>query len=890
MSSIDEETPSMKGKNQLEKRFNTIRQRSNSFWKQTSNVYSRFLWNYFQLILPICFILTIGLTSFGFVFGRFRTFDENDFLLRSSESVVNARRLREIFGDDSTLRVHQQLELYPSLDVIIKRKDSSNMLDEKIFNEVSALNALIQSIVVENAENSSTWNYSSLCVRHNQACMIDGNYLLSETFRQALSNLSPPANGYYVDNHGANGIVPFIFGKNYKIINATLTDADYEDDEEISNVSQLTTTTNVVQIISHVPLFRLRYSLKSSTFESKQLALKWERKAMEFLTEHYQSSLIELAVSTSNSINETVTKKAHAEGIFLALTFVLFLVFVHFLSSIEGNRLTSVGFLPIFGLISIVLSTGTTFGFLTLFQVEIVEPMALIVFAVAIFESMRISIVCGEYHRLINEQIEKLSTTLPIEEIFSSIVESTHPIFFITTLSLGMIYFLLATFTSMISSILICLTLILHIFIVYLVHSTFFSSCLIITLRRIGSRRHCLSCHRLSSDEENSSLSSTKTRSICRLNSLMKRCFCLLSIVAFLFSVWFALSIDTRLFDENFLPTDAPSLRSYMKSQIDDFNIGPMVMFTIPEPIDYEDSNVRQAMNALLEQCQNENRINDFRLFWIEKENLPTILHEKLPLEMRITPFSHNDLIVKEEKNKTTIVASRFYCQYKSLQGDRDDIRTMNNIYTYAKQSSLPSVFPYSLIFPKYESLAQIRLDMYVLVLLFIVVPLIFTFMSFVWLKMSLSVVFHLLLLFTSTLAILYQFHRLSFNFVNAIWLMILPMIFTETLIHSAFFHRNSQWKYNRVFLSLIISFIVLYICPIESYVFLTIRNSLMYQSMICLILINFIIPSFHYFLFELSNVETVAKTIQMTTTIIPESEQSLTNEIVDRSKMKSSI
>lgn len=285
---------------------------------------------------------------------------------------------------------------------------------------------------------------------------------------------------------------------------------------------------------------------------------------------------------------------------------------------------------------------------------------------------MRISIVCGETHRVLQTSSD--------EDAFTSIIESTNPFFLIATFSSSIIYFLLASLTPMISSNLICLTLILHIFVVYLIDSTFFSSCLFITLRRIESKRVRRQ-------------SSKKIFSLFRFDSISRRffsaIFCLLSIVGIFFSVSFALSIETRLFDDVFLPSDAQSLRSFMKSQLDDFNIGPMVMFTIPQPIDYNDSNVRQSMSSLLDQCRNENRINDFRLIWTEKENLDTILYEKTPLEFRISPFSNNDLVVKDENNRTTIIASRFYCQYQSLQGKNFVCprSKSSNIFVFSRRS-----------------------------------------------------------------------------------------------------------------------------------------------------------------------------------------------------------
>ena len=145
MAATEEETDSMKGSNRFTQRLNTIRQRSNSFWKQCSIKYSRFLLNYPRIILALSLLITIGLTGYFLTFMRIRSFDQNDFLMSNGESMINARRLRELFGDDTQLRVHQQLNLYPGLDIIIKRKvhtdilhrNQTNMLDDLIIEEVS---------------------------------------------------------------------------------------------------------------------------------------------------------------------------------------------------------------------------------------------------------------------------------------------------------------------------------------------------------------------------------------------------------------------------------------------------------------------------------------------------------------------------------------------------------------------------------------------------------------------------------------------------------------------------------------------------------------------------------------------------------------------------------
>ncbi|CAF5189378.1 unnamed protein product, partial [Rotaria magnacalcarata] len=144
--------------------------------------------------------------------------------------------------------------------------------------------------------------------------------------------------------------------------------------------------------------------------------------------------------------------------------------------------------------------------------------------------------------------------------------------------------------------------------------------------------------------------------------------FCLLLIVFIILSLWFGLSIDTSLFEDKYLPREFYSLRSHMQSQADDFEMGPVIMFTIPEAIDYNNAYTQEAMRNLLEQCVSETRTNTFKLLWLDNENIAEITTGKDNLNYRITPFSKNDLIVSEGQNFSTIQASRFYCQYNSIK------------------------------------------------------------------------------------------------------------------------------------------------------------------------------------------------------------------------------
>lgn len=259
------------------------------------------------------------------------------------------------------------------------------------------LDEQIQSITIDGKTHSVTHKYSTLCTRINDICIIDGNYVLTNKFREEMVFLRPPKHGYYMESSGANGIPEFMFGKNYQVVERTYTPPDYQEDEQeeaetgtethTEDPEHFSSTTafetQLEKVISYVPLFRLRYSLSSFTAERRQLSVDWERKVFTFLSRNYKSKIIDVYVSTSTAIYDSITKEAHGEGAYMLLMFTAFFILLCLFISIQGNLHTSVSYLPVFGVISICLSTGATFGLISIFRVKVVEPMTLLVFIIA---------------------------------------------------------------------------------------------------------------------------------------------------------------------------------------------------------------------------------------------------------------------------------------------------------------------------------------------------------------------------------------------------------------------------------------------------------------------------------------------------------------------------
>lgn len=177
----------------------------------------------------------------------------------------------------------------------------------------------------------------------------------------------------------------------------------------------------------------------------------------------------------------------------------------------------------------------------------------------------------------------------------------------------------------------------------------------------------------------------------------------------------------------------------------------------------------------------------------------------------------------------------------------------MNNMYNLAEQSGLPDLFPYSLVFPHYESLTQIRFELKILISIASVILFLISITFQLRLKKTIFVFFSLISLFTVPIAILQTFQNLTINFASSLWFYLLPMIYLDGLLHFVLNRHQSRWLYNRVALSLLLSLSSYFLLSLETYVYEVIFFSLFYQSILFILLVNVILPSF-FRLFSLTN------------------------------------
>jgi hypothetical protein len=129
-----------KDNNRFQMGIKSIQQKTNQFW----DYYSKFLIRFSWLILFLSLLLTVGLTICFLCFMQIRKFDQTDFIVQNGQALKNIQLIEKVYGSDKGLRVHQQMDLYPALDIIIKRKlstnhgtiNETNMLNNQIIDEV----------------------------------------------------------------------------------------------------------------------------------------------------------------------------------------------------------------------------------------------------------------------------------------------------------------------------------------------------------------------------------------------------------------------------------------------------------------------------------------------------------------------------------------------------------------------------------------------------------------------------------------------------------------------------------------------------------------------------------------------------------------------------------
>ena len=162
------------------------------------------------------------------------------------------------------------------------------------------------------------------------------------------------------------------------------------------------------------------------------------------------------------------------------------------------------------------------------------------------------------------------------------------------------------------------------------------------------------------------------------------------------------------------LVSDNSYYRAYITDNVESFNLFPIIMIVINEPVDYTNKNVRNKINNFLADAKKIEGVNPkVELNWMKiyedvlndykKSNKSDDQILLTRIRDDILPFSND--VVFEFNNKTKnyeIVASRYFLQFDYLKFNSEDAVPMNNLRSLCQQFEY-SVIPYAISFKFYE-------------------------------------------------------------------------------------------------------------------------------------------------------------------------------------------
>ncbi|OWF51348.1 patched domain-containing protein 3-like [Mizuhopecten yessoensis] len=415
---------------------------------------SRYPWHILIACVTINCLLGLGL---------FRIESETDtetlYTPQNSQSKADRAVVRSIFTDDksgSNFYSKSTTEQNMYADIIIKPKDGSNVLTTTYVDETERIYNYINTMVNVTIDGT-TLSLADVCALRSGSCVVDGDFVFSTAFRTAMAS---------------NTISYPLF--NFEYLSGAFGDAQ-------SSGGYLTSAKMV----------RLIFYLRQDTSTASSRSTDWEKKYIEML-ETVSSSLVDIAYSTSTSLDDELAKNVNGDILYFAVTMAMMLSYAGFATSggdcvsdrqnlgRAGVVATGIAILGGFGLVSAV---GVKF-------VSIVGTLPFLIIGIGL-DDMFILMSCLADCPVKGTIEEKLKETMRTGGVAITITSITD-----------FLAFAIGASASFISVRNFCLYAGVAVLFCYINQLTFFLPCMAINERRMARHYHCGTCRPIETREE----------------------------------------------------------------------------------------------------------------------------------------------------------------------------------------------------------------------------------------------------------------------------------------------------------------------------------------------------------------------------------------------------
>ncbi|CAG2240207.1 unnamed protein product [Mytilus edulis] len=244
----------------------------------------------------IGYILVMGLFSLGLLNLQKNDDLEQTFTPLNSQAIQDRSTLLGLYKDYSRSHFNSYNKLTYGLygDVIFKSKDGENILNSTYLREIESVYRTVLNITCNNTHGSIS-TYDELCAMSNGTCNIEGNIVLTQEFKTAMSTGNIP--------------YPIFQGRT---INTYFGNVEY--------------TNGILQYASSI---KLRFNLRTDTpsyFDTSKLWIKEFQEVMKKL-EH---SSIEIAFAHTYSLEEGLNTNIAGDVLYFSITVTLMLFYAGF--------------------------------------------------------------------------------------------------------------------------------------------------------------------------------------------------------------------------------------------------------------------------------------------------------------------------------------------------------------------------------------------------------------------------------------------------------------------------------------------------------------------------------------------------------------------------------
>ncbi|XP_069116335.1 patched domain-containing protein 3-like [Argopecten irradians] len=415
---------------------------------------SRYPWHVLVACVVINCLLGIGLVRI-----EAETNTETLYTPQNSQSKTDRATVQSIFTEDKSgtnfySKSIAEENLYA--DVILKAKDGSSILTTAYVDEIERIYNYIKDNV-NIASGSTTVGLSNVCALRGGNCVVEGDVVFSSAFRTAMAS---------------NTIDYPLF--NFEYLSGLFGGAQ-------SSGGYLTSAKMV----------RMVFYLRQDTEAASALSESWEDSYLEVLST-MSSSLMDIAYSTSSSLDDELAKNVDGDIVYFALTITMMLTYAGIATS-GGDCVSDRQNLGRAGVLATCIAVLGSFGFVSAIGIKFVSIVGTLPFLIIGIglDDMFILMSCLADCSLSGSIEDRIKETMRTGGVAITITSVTD-----------FLAFAIGASASFISVRNFCLYAGFAVIFCYINQLTFFVPCMVINERRVARSAHCGTCRQIKSREE----------------------------------------------------------------------------------------------------------------------------------------------------------------------------------------------------------------------------------------------------------------------------------------------------------------------------------------------------------------------------------------------------